>query len=295
ILSWIKFDVECTEKSFGIVAFDASSLIVFEAGGKRGRKLLQAKTGPEPINGTSNSDGSSVTSAREARFAGLGQEGNLPVAHGLRKGTMCLAKLKEFSQSIQCRVRKEVARADGLEMSREGDPHLWTYGAQAGRGPQAVNGDGTSIVTGNSLKHSSIALQGLWPQTTVHVDIPIHPENPRPTFQKTGGLGSLIEDRQVSIWRPVSGQHTETALEAMQLCDQQLALVGGRLLEDLQGQRALNENSHATFPAEVQAVTVPGRLIVRPHAQRQRSRQGGFADPHSTQAASGESGSASYA
>ena len=83
----------------------------------------------------------------------------------------------------------------------------------------------------------------------MHVDIPIHPENPRPTFQKTGGLGSLIEDRQVSIWRPVSGQHTETALEAMQLCDQQLALVGGRLLEDLQGQRALNENSHATFPA----------------------------------------------
>ena len=126
----------------------------------------------------------------------------------------------------------------------------------------------------------------------------------------------------------------------MQLCDQQLALVGGRLLEDLHGQRALNENSHATFPAagfrdtghlpalplhrvrhggkrcsrdvaflqnerlniciasllqEVQAVTVPGRHIVRPHPQRQRSRQGGFADPHSTQAASGEPGSASYA
>ncbi|CAE7525032.1 hypothetical protein AK812_SmicGene39397 [Symbiodinium microadriaticum] len=47
----IKFEAKCAEQGFSVVASETTSLTMFKARGKRGSKLLQTKTSPEPIDG----------------------------------------------------------------------------------------------------------------------------------------------------------------------------------------------------------------------------------------------------
>ena len=80
----------------------------------------------------------------------------------------------------------------------------------------------------------------------MHINITIQPKNPRSTIRNQGGLSRLMQDGHMGIRRPVCGQHASALLQSMQLGDQQLALIGTGLLQDLHGKRVTSKDGHAT-------------------------------------------------